>query len=76
MESLTAKLVRDAIWGTPEQCAERIVSIAYRVNPSQFVVLLGLGSMSAAQMEKSLRLYAEEVMPRVAHLRSREPAVA
>jgi alkanesulfonate monooxygenase SsuD/methylene tetrahydromethanopterin reductase-like flavin-dependent oxidoreductase (luciferase family) len=76
MESLTSKLIRDAIWGTPEQCAERIVSIADRVNPSQFVVLLGLGSMSATQMEKSLRLYAEEVMPRVAHLRSREAAAA
>jgi alkanesulfonate monooxygenase SsuD/methylene tetrahydromethanopterin reductase-like flavin-dependent oxidoreductase (luciferase family) len=75
MESLTGKLVRDAIWGTPEQCAERIVSIYERVNPSQFVVLQGLGSMSAAQMEKSQRLYADKVMPMVAHLR-KEPVVA
>lgn len=76
MESLTTKLVRDGVWGTPEQCAEKIVNIAERVNPSQFVALLGLGSMSSTQMEKSLRLYADEVMPRIAHLRSEQPAVA
>lgn len=69
MDSLTTKLVRDAIWGTPEQCAERIVDIYERVDPSQFVVLLGLGSMPSAEIETSLRLYADEVMPRVAHLR-------
>ncbi len=76
METLTTKLLSDAIWGTPEQCAERIVDIYEKVNPQQFVVLLGLGSMSAGQMESSLRLYADKVMPRIAHLRAREPVVA
>jgi alkanesulfonate monooxygenase SsuD/methylene tetrahydromethanopterin reductase-like flavin-dependent oxidoreductase (luciferase family) len=75
MESLTSKLMRDAIWGTPKQCAERIVDINERVDPSQIVVLLGLGSMPASEIETSLRLYAEEVMPQVAHLRG-QPAVA
>ena len=75
MESLTAKLVRDAIWGTPDQCAERIVDIHERVDPSQIVTLLGLGSCPASEIETSLRLYADKVMPQVAHLR-KEPAVA
>jgi alkanesulfonate monooxygenase SsuD/methylene tetrahydromethanopterin reductase-like flavin-dependent oxidoreductase (luciferase family) len=76
METLSTKLIRDAIWGTPEQCAERISDIAERVNPSQTVVLQGLGNMSAAQMEKSLRLYSDKVMPRLAHLRDKEAMVA
>jgi alkanesulfonate monooxygenase SsuD/methylene tetrahydromethanopterin reductase-like flavin-dependent oxidoreductase (luciferase family) len=76
MKTLSEKLIRDAIWGTPDECAERIVTIAEQVNPQQIVVLLGLGSMSAPQMERSLRLYAEKVMPQISHLRERTPAVA
>jgi alkanesulfonate monooxygenase SsuD/methylene tetrahydromethanopterin reductase-like flavin-dependent oxidoreductase (luciferase family) len=76
METLTTKLIRDAIWGTPDECAERIVSLTEQVNPQQFVVLLGLGSMSGPQMEKSLRLYADKVMPQIAHLRDKEAVPA
>jgi alkanesulfonate monooxygenase SsuD/methylene tetrahydromethanopterin reductase-like flavin-dependent oxidoreductase (luciferase family) len=75
MNSLTTKLVRDAIWGTPEQCVEKIINIHERVNPSQFVALLGLGSMPSWDIERSLRLYADKVMPHVAHLRD-QPVVA
>jgi alkanesulfonate monooxygenase SsuD/methylene tetrahydromethanopterin reductase-like flavin-dependent oxidoreductase (luciferase family) len=75
MNSLTTKLVRDAIWGTPEQCVEKIVNIYERVNPSQFVALLGLGSMPSWDIERSLRLYADKVMPHVAHLR-KQPVAA
>ena len=76
MKVLSTKLIRDAIWGTPDQCAERIADIYDGVQPSQFVALLGLGTMSAAQMESSLRLYADRVMPKLAHLRKKEPLTA
>jgi alkanesulfonate monooxygenase SsuD/methylene tetrahydromethanopterin reductase-like flavin-dependent oxidoreductase (luciferase family) len=75
MKSLTDKLVRDAIWGTPDQCAERIAALHEKVDPSQFVVLLGLGSMPTAEIESSLRLYADKVMPQISHLRE-QPAIA
>jgi alkanesulfonate monooxygenase SsuD/methylene tetrahydromethanopterin reductase-like flavin-dependent oxidoreductase (luciferase family) len=75
-KGLTDKLVNDAIWGTPDECAERIIEITEQVSPSQFVVLLGLGTMSAPQIESSLRLYAEKVMPKVAHLRKKEAVPA
>jgi alkanesulfonate monooxygenase SsuD/methylene tetrahydromethanopterin reductase-like flavin-dependent oxidoreductase (luciferase family) len=73
---LTNKLLRDAIWGTPDQCAERIAAVRELVDPSEVVVFLGLGSMSCAQSEKSMRLYAEKVLPRFADLRRRAEPVA
>jgi alkanesulfonate monooxygenase SsuD/methylene tetrahydromethanopterin reductase-like flavin-dependent oxidoreductase (luciferase family) len=68
-QMLTEKLLRDAVWGTPEQCAEKIQAAYDLLQPSEFVVFLGLGSMTSAQSEKSMRLFAEKVMPRLGHLR-------
>ena len=75
MNTLTEKLIRDAIWGTPEQCVDRVIDIHERLNPSQFILLSGLGTMTAAQQESSMRLFAEKVLPKVAHLR-KEPVAA
>jgi hypothetical protein len=66
--------MRDAIWGTPDQCAERIAAARHLIDPSELVVFLGLGSMTAAQSASSMRLFAKKVMPRFADLR--EPATA
>ncbi len=74
-EMLTNKLLRDAIWGTPDECVERIMSIRQTLNPSELVVFLGLGSMTGEQAESSMRLFAEKVMPRVTNLREPEGLV-
>jgi alkanesulfonate monooxygenase SsuD/methylene tetrahydromethanopterin reductase-like flavin-dependent oxidoreductase (luciferase family) len=68
-EMLTNKLLRDAVWGTPEQCAEKIQAAYDLLQPSEFVVFLGLGTMTAEQSERSMRLFSEKVMPRLEHLR-------
>lgn len=73
--TLTRKFLADGVWGTPEQCAEKIVAHHEKVNPSELVVLATYGSMTGAQAEQSLRRYGEQVLPRVAHLRG-EAAVA
>jgi alkanesulfonate monooxygenase SsuD/methylene tetrahydromethanopterin reductase-like flavin-dependent oxidoreductase (luciferase family) len=73
-EMLTNKLLRDAIWGTPEQCIERIVAAQELLDPSELVVFLGLGSMTCAQSDKAMRLFAEKVMPQV-RKRDRQRAV-
>ncbi len=67
--TLVTKMLRDGIYGTPEQCAERVMAIHEAVQPSELVVLNCFGTMSTAQTEKSLRLYAEKVVPRFADLR-------
>ena len=75
-QMLTDKLLRDAVWGTPDQCAEKIEAAYDLLQPSEFVVFLGLGSMTSAQAEKSMRLFAEKCLPRLDHLRKDEPLVA
>jgi alkanesulfonate monooxygenase SsuD/methylene tetrahydromethanopterin reductase-like flavin-dependent oxidoreductase (luciferase family) len=69
LETLTTKLLNDGIWGTPQQCVERIIEHHEEVNPSEIIVLLGTGTMTGAQAEKAMLLYGEKVLPRVAHLR-------
>ncbi len=68
-DMLTEKLLRDAVWGTPEQCAEKIQHSYDLLQPSEFVVFTGLGNMTFEQSERSMRLFAEKVMPRFDHLR-------
>jgi alkanesulfonate monooxygenase SsuD/methylene tetrahydromethanopterin reductase-like flavin-dependent oxidoreductase (luciferase family) len=77
LETLTTKFLNDGIIGTPEQCAEKVVAHYELIEPSELVCVCGTGSIPTATTEKSMRLYAEQVLPRVAHLRTTaEPAVA
>ncbi len=75
--ALKQKFLRVGIVGTPEQCAEKVVAHYEQVNPSELATLGGvLGTMSRAQAEKSIRLYAQKVLPRLAHLRAERQAIA
>jgi alkanesulfonate monooxygenase SsuD/methylene tetrahydromethanopterin reductase-like flavin-dependent oxidoreductase (luciferase family) len=68
--NLTRKFLQDGIWGTPERCAEKVAAHRERIDPSELVTLTAVGTMSAAQTERSMRLYAEKVMPRFADVRT------
>jgi alkanesulfonate monooxygenase SsuD/methylene tetrahydromethanopterin reductase-like flavin-dependent oxidoreductase (luciferase family) len=69
--TLTEKFLRDGIFGTPEECAEKVAAHRETINPSEIVTLTSLGTMSAEKSEKSLRLYAEKVIPRFDDIRVR-----
>jgi alkanesulfonate monooxygenase SsuD/methylene tetrahydromethanopterin reductase-like flavin-dependent oxidoreductase (luciferase family) len=69
---LTGKLLKDAIWGTPEQCVEKMMDRIEMIKPSEFGVLVGVGSMPYANQERAMRLYAQKVLPRVRELLKRE----
>jgi alkanesulfonate monooxygenase SsuD/methylene tetrahydromethanopterin reductase-like flavin-dependent oxidoreductase (luciferase family) len=71
VETLTTKFLRDGIIGTPEECAERIAAHRQTVNPSELVVLNGVGTMPADVAERSMRLFSEKVMPRFDDIRVR-----
>jgi alkanesulfonate monooxygenase SsuD/methylene tetrahydromethanopterin reductase-like flavin-dependent oxidoreductase (luciferase family) len=73
--TLSRKFLNEGIIGTPEQCAEKVVAHHESVDPSELVGLTAIGPMTAQQAEKSMRLYAEKVLPKVAHLR-KESALA
>jgi len=62
--------------GTPDQCAERIAALRVVIDPTEIVVFPGLGSMTGAEAERSMRLHAEKVLPRFADQRERSEPVA
>jgi len=65
------------VWGTPEQCYERIMDIHGRVDNSHFVGVFSYAGMPYDEAERSQRLFAAKVMPRLqAHEASRPHAMA
>lgn len=71
LSTLTTKFLRDGVIGTPEECAERIAAHRETINPSELVVLSGVGTMPKETAERSMRLYAEKVVPRFDDIRVR-----
>jgi alkanesulfonate monooxygenase SsuD/methylene tetrahydromethanopterin reductase-like flavin-dependent oxidoreductase (luciferase family) len=56
------------IWGTPEQCCEKIVAVSDRTGADSFVGVFSYAGMSHAEAERNMRLFAAEVMPRLKSL--------
>jgi alkanesulfonate monooxygenase SsuD/methylene tetrahydromethanopterin reductase-like flavin-dependent oxidoreductase (luciferase family) len=56
------------IWGTPEDCYERIVDIQEKVGNDGFNAVCSFSGMPRAVGEANMRLFAEQVMPRVKEL--------
>lgn len=71
LETLTTKFLRDGIIGTPEECAERVAAHRESIDPSELVVLNAVGTMPRDVAERSMRLYAEKVVPRFDDIRVR-----
>ncbi len=51
------------IWGTPEQCYNRIVEVADRTGGEAFNGVFSYGGMPYDYAEQNLRTFAKEVMP-------------
>jgi len=51
------------VWGTPEQCVEKIVDISDRTGADGFVGVFSYAGMPAAEAERNMGLFAERVMP-------------
>ncbi len=56
------------VWGTPEQCLERILDIRARVGTEHFVGVFSYAGMPWDEAERSLRLFAAEVAPALRRL--------
>jgi hypothetical protein len=64
------------VWGTPEQCYEKILDVRRRVGNDHFVGVFSYAGMPYDMAEKNLRLFASEVVPRLKlHLPVRAAAV-
>jgi alkanesulfonate monooxygenase SsuD/methylene tetrahydromethanopterin reductase-like flavin-dependent oxidoreductase (luciferase family) len=51
------------VWGTPEQCYERVLEIQRKTGAEAFNGVFSYGAMPYDLAEASLRLFASEVMP-------------
>ncbi|HEY1929002.1 MAG TPA: LLM class flavin-dependent oxidoreductase [Caulobacteraceae bacterium] len=51
------------IWGTPQQCFEKITACTDRCRADTFTGVFSYGDMPFDYAEKSMRLFAKEVMP-------------
>ena len=60
------------VWGTPDQCYDKIMSTRDRVGSDSFLAAFSFGAMPYDEVEKSMRLFAKEVLPRLKEL----PAIA
>ncbi len=58
------------VWGTPEQCYEKIVDIRNRVGADSFVGVFSYAGMPHAEADRNMRLFAAEVMPELKKLPS------
>jgi hypothetical protein len=52
-----------AVWGTPDECIEKIKFYADALRPKQLMLNIASGSLPQEKALNSMRLFAEEVMP-------------
>ena len=51
------------MWGTPEQCIEKLRSIRATTDAAEFVGVFTYGDLPVDLAEALMRLFAEEVLP-------------
>lgn len=51
--------------GTPEQIIERLTTLQRRINLEELVIHVFYGGMPVEKAERSMRLFAERVLPAV-----------
>ena len=53
------------VWGTPDQCYEKIMKTRSRTGSESYIGAFSYGGMPYGEVEKSMKLFAEKVMPRL-----------
>jgi alkanesulfonate monooxygenase SsuD/methylene tetrahydromethanopterin reductase-like flavin-dependent oxidoreductase (luciferase family) len=62
-DEMTQMYLDNHVWGTPEQCHERLMRIVDVLGPDQFICAFRYGAMPEDVAERSMRLFAAEVLP-------------
>ena len=63
VDAMTEFFLGLQVWGTPEQCYDKIVEIQNKTGAEAFTGVFSYGAMPYDLAESSLRLFATEVMP-------------
>lgn len=74
-EGVAEDIAEDAIIGTPEQCIAKLESLNDLLHPRQFNFAFKFGDLTSAEADRSIRLFAEEVMPHVKQFEIKPPKV-
>jgi alkanesulfonate monooxygenase SsuD/methylene tetrahydromethanopterin reductase-like flavin-dependent oxidoreductase (luciferase family) len=67
-DALTEFFLNLQVWGTPEQCYERVLDIRARVGCDTFVGAFSYAGMPWDEVERNVKLFAREVMPELKKL--------
>ncbi|MEA3213885.1 MAG: hypothetical protein QOJ19_41 [Acidimicrobiia bacterium] len=62
-EKVVEVFARHQVWGTPEQCIEKLRKIRATTSAAEFVGVFTYGDLPGDQAEASMRLFAQEVLP-------------
>ena len=62
-EELARESALTQVWGTPQQCLEKLRFIQRMTNAREFVIVFKYGTMPYAVAERSMRLFAEGALP-------------
>jgi alkanesulfonate monooxygenase SsuD/methylene tetrahydromethanopterin reductase-like flavin-dependent oxidoreductase (luciferase family) len=65
--------LQNNIWGSPKTCLEKLERISTMMGADEFVAVFSYGSMSLAKAEASMRLFAQEVLPKTQGFALAEP---
>jgi alkanesulfonate monooxygenase SsuD/methylene tetrahydromethanopterin reductase-like flavin-dependent oxidoreductase (luciferase family) len=56
------------IWGTPQQCIDKILAVSDRTGADSFVGVFSYAGMPHAEADRNMRLFADKVMPTLQRL--------
>jgi alkanesulfonate monooxygenase SsuD/methylene tetrahydromethanopterin reductase-like flavin-dependent oxidoreductase (luciferase family) len=68
-----AAFLDNCVWGTPDQCIEKIQKFSDAFHPEEFMLTGRFGSMPQDVSQRSLELFAREVLPAVHEIKAEEP---
>jgi alkanesulfonate monooxygenase SsuD/methylene tetrahydromethanopterin reductase-like flavin-dependent oxidoreductase (luciferase family) len=55
--------IENNVWGSPQTCIEKLEKINKMMGADEFVAVFSYGAMPVDKAEKSMRLFAEKVLP-------------
>lgn len=64
-DKMTELFLSLQVYGTPEQCRERVLDSAQRIGADGFMGVFSYGGMPYEETERSLQLFAREVLPEI-----------
>jgi len=67
-QDIGSMYLTNQVWGTPEQCIDKLAQINRLMGPDHFVGVMKYGGMPLAEAEANMRLFAREVLPEVQKL--------